>query len=555
MRKFLSSLVIGVFLGVTLLPIEASIAADTPSSVVGFEIIAPTTAKANEAIDVTVRAIDTNKKTVTSYRGSVIFISDTFGDTVPSPGKSITFTAEDAGQKKFSKGVVFRSTGKQKIYVADVDHSSDIIGETTVTVESAGNAGTDTSGETVTIVTPVKDSSVTSDMVAVSGKSKKNSKVSFVLNGKDMGTAITDESGLFTKTLSGATQDKNLLQVNLLDGANAIVAKSEEIIFSRATSSAGFYNIVITPSTTVDISTPMTILVEGDPGMASASVGLDGSLITLTENQPGKYSTQTSAPSKSGSYLLSVSLVNALGTTIDKKDVATLTVNEPVKPVLIPRFTDIKTVADGAKITLSFAVTDAPADLDKFKIAYGVDADSLSQEVMTYSTGKIQGTGGVYSWYIDKLDPKTYTFKIFGARADNSLIPLFSSEPIIATINKGDVVVAANVETITVKTEAGKSIMSWTPVACAVSYNVYKVTAAWDYTLVQNTKEPSYTIHIDSGSTMVSDFAVKAICADGVESADFTQVAKVQTGPAATAILIILAGILSAVILRKKSLS
>ena len=66
MRKFLSSLVIGVFLGVTLLPIEASIAADTPSSVVGFEIIAPTTAKANEAIDVTVRAIDTNKKTVTS---------------------------------------------------------------------------------------------------------------------------------------------------------------------------------------------------------------------------------------------------------------------------------------------------------------------------------------------------------------------------------------------------------------------------------------------------------------------------------------------------------
>jgi hypothetical protein len=96
MRKLLSSVVISILLSLSLLPIEASIAADTPSSVVGFEIIAPTTAKANEAIDVTVRAVDKDKKTVTSYRGSVIFISDTFGDTVPSPGKSITFTAEDA---------------------------------------------------------------------------------------------------------------------------------------------------------------------------------------------------------------------------------------------------------------------------------------------------------------------------------------------------------------------------------------------------------------------------------------------------------------------------
>jgi hypothetical protein len=97
--------------------------------------------------------------------------------------------------------------------------------------------------------------------------------------------------------------------------------------------------------------------------------------------------------------------------------------------------------------------------------------------------------------------------------------------------------------------------MSWTPVACAVSYNVYKVTVAGDHTLVQNTKEPSYTIYFDTGTTSMGDFAVKAICADGVESADFTQVARVQTGPGATAVLVIIAGILGAVILRKKSLS
>lgn len=95
MRKILSSLVLAVFAVFTLMPIEASIAAEE-STVVGFEILAPTTAKANEAIDVTVRAIDKNKVTVKNYKGSIIFISDTFGDTVPSPGKAISFTQEDA---------------------------------------------------------------------------------------------------------------------------------------------------------------------------------------------------------------------------------------------------------------------------------------------------------------------------------------------------------------------------------------------------------------------------------------------------------------------------
>lgn len=78
-----------------MIPIEVSIAADS-SAIVGFEIIAPSTAKSNEAIDITVRAIDKDKKTVTDYQGSIIFISDTFGDTVPSPGKAIAFTLEDA---------------------------------------------------------------------------------------------------------------------------------------------------------------------------------------------------------------------------------------------------------------------------------------------------------------------------------------------------------------------------------------------------------------------------------------------------------------------------
>lgn len=419
----------------------------------------------------------------------------------------------------------------------------------------AAQTQTNTTTETVTIVSPVKDSKVTTDVVAVSGQTKKNSKVTFWLNGKEVGDAITSEDGLFTKTLTDITQEKNLLQVQLLDGNNSVIAKSEEIVFEKAKDATGFYNLVVTPGTTLDTSTKMSLLVEGDPGMSSANVLIDGSSIVLTETQPGKYTADTVAPAKPGVYPLSVTLVTSLAQTIEKKDVASLTVTEPVKPTLVPRFVDVKSVVDGQKITFSFKVVDAPADLDKFKIAYGENADSLSQEVMTYSTGRIMGTGGVYTWYIDKLETKTYTFKIFGAKADNSLIPQFVSEPVVATIGKSAVAVA-NIANIVVKSEPGKSIMSWSPVECATSYNVYKITPSGDYVLVQNTKEPSYTIFLQqSGAIVREDFAVKALCADGAESPEYTRVSAVQTGPGMIAILVIISGILGILVLRKRSLS
>jgi|GEM_PF-4058926 len=72
-------------LGLGMSFIQAETFAASGTAVAGFEIIAPTTAKVNEAIDITVRAIDKDKKTVTGYRGSIIFDSDNFGDSIPRP--------------------------------------------------------------------------------------------------------------------------------------------------------------------------------------------------------------------------------------------------------------------------------------------------------------------------------------------------------------------------------------------------------------------------------------------------------------------------------------
>lgn len=67
----------------------------------------------------------------------------------------------------------------------------------------------------------------------------------------------------------------------------------------------------------------------------------------------------------------------------------------------------------GTKILFSFKVENIPTDLVKFKIAYGENPDSLSEQVITYEANKILNGSGEYTWYIDTLQPKNYTFRIF----------------------------------------------------------------------------------------------------------------------------------------------
>lgn len=94
-----------------------------------------------------------------------------------------------------------------------------------------------------------------------------------------------------------------------------------------------------------------------------------------------------------------------------------------------------------------------------------------------------------------------------------------------------------------VTTDDDKSIISWTALTGATSYNIYKVSAAGDYALFQNTKEPTYTINLAKGDVVYENFVVKAKCDDTTESKEYSSMSKVQTGPGIVAILVILSAI------------
>ena len=524
-----------------------------PQKIHHFAVIAPDTAKVGEAIDVTVEARDKDDKLIPTYHGSVFFQASTdFNATIPSQGKAIQFIQEtDKGVKKFNKGVIFKKVGEQSLEVSDA--VEDASGKKTIKIDAADSTTTPSGSgtDTISILTPSNNDIVNmGDLVTISGYGKKNSKVNVKLNGSEFATVSTDENGLYSKTLPTLTQQSNIVMVDLLDGTNKVLGTAQ-VRFSVSNTNPVMNSLTIAPNASVEAGASITLTVDADPGLSEVSITIDGSVVTLKEWVSGKYTSQTIAPAKPGSYPLTVNLKNALAQGTAKPNAGTLTVTEKALPPA-GKFSNVRAEMQGNKAVFTFGVENLPRDLVRFKIAYGINSDNLSEQVMTKDIKDIQSASWIYTWYIPNLEPKNYTFRIFGMRADQTLISNFSSESVALMAWVAGCTIA-NVSEVKVDTTKDKSILSWLSVTGAISYNIYKFTAAGDPEFLQNTKEAQYVLFLASWSVVHEDFGIKALCDEKTESADITKVSKVQTGPWMLGILIVISSIIGVAILRRRN--
>lgn len=549
MYKIFSFLFLGI---ITLFFLPSFAIGTTTQKIHHFTIIAPPTAKVGEALDVTVEAKDKDDKLISDYRGSIYFQSDTdFGATIPAQWRSVQFKESDNGSLKLSKWVTFKRVGDQVLTVTDA--VEDAGWSITIKIEEGTLVISTGATESITITTPEKWSSITSDNVDVSGNTKKNSKVILKLNGTEVATLVSNDVGIFTKNLPNITQTTNILSASVLDGNNTVIGTTETS-FGMMSWQPKFYNISVLPSLDVETGTGIVFTIDAEPGLTEVSIGIDWSILIAREESPGKYISSTTSPAKPGTYPIQVNLKNVLAQTFSKSSASILNVVEkatPIIPVITAKFKNVQAVTEGSKIIFTFGVENIPSGVEKFKIAYGESADSLTSESITFVKEKIVQPDGSYKWYIANLPVKAYTFKIFAVKNDGSLVPDLSSETLSATIWKWSCSIG-NVGTISVATSSDKSILSWDSLSGAISYNIYRVTAAKDYELIQNTKESTYTLYLSSGAIVHEDFAVKALCDDKTESSTPSIASKVQTWPGALAILVIISALLSIFFIRRK---
>lgn len=345
---FLKSLLLLSLIGGTLV----TWAADTvPQKIDHFALIGADSTKVGEAIDITVEARDKDDKVIPTYRGSIFFQASDYNATLPSQGKAIQFAESDNGVKKLSKAVIFKKTGEQTLEVSDA--IEDASGKKTIRVDAADTITT-SSGESITIITPENNAILNAgDLITVSGYGKKNSKINIKLNGTDISTVVAGDDGLYSKTLPALTQQSNIIVAELLDGTNKVTGTAQ-VRFSMSNTEPTFTNLTVTPNSTVEASTGVTFIVEADSGLAEVNVNLDGSVVGLKESSAGKYVGTTLAPTKPGTYPLSVSLKNNLSQGTSKANVATLTVTEKAVAVATPKFVNVKIETIGTKVVFTF---------------------------------------------------------------------------------------------------------------------------------------------------------------------------------------------------------
>ena len=101
----------------------------------GFEIDAPDVVNTNEAIDITVRALDEDGNVYKDYAGTMFF--DVEGDDdaiIPNILDGYTFTGADEGVHTFSKAITFKNPGQVTVLVIDIDDDLGSVVEKSITV-------------------------------------------------------------------------------------------------------------------------------------------------------------------------------------------------------------------------------------------------------------------------------------------------------------------------------------------------------------------------------------------------------------------------------------
>ena len=546
-----------------------------------LDVAAAATARVGEALDLTVKAVGKDGSVSKDYKGNIyISVSEDPKATVPYADNGYTFVPEDQGSKTFSKGLLFTKEGRMTVTVIDLENEQ-ITGTATVTVSNVGSdtAATSTGDTQVSVTSPSNGSIITTTSVDVVGTTKKNSKVKFSVNGKEVGQTQSDPSGAFLYTVKTLDSDKNALQVSVLDGTDKVIGQSDTILLTVQNNGPAIKSISAQEGVKVNPSSLIHVTLISEPKLKEAVINIKDTVQVMQESTtaPGTYTAAIMTPKDLGDYSIGAKLTTTMGTVTQKNDAAKITVATPEDKNV---FGPIQVETSDKKATFTFSLVQDDAKIAKFKFRYGTSSGSLSQESITYDRAKIvyvstgatdtgstatgssstgaTGTGTMYRWYVSGLTGH-YSFQIVPLDQDGNTMEYYKSSIVDAdvSLNAPSQCTVDNITAVRVKKLEDAYELSWDAIATAnAGYDVYKKDATGQFVLIETVNEPRYVVHVDMTKKQAeyAEFAVKGLCngPSKNESTNFSPSTRVQTGPAGIAIVVVLSLLAGYAIMRRR---
>jgi hypothetical protein len=491
----------------------------------------------NEAVDITVQAVDVRGEIIEDYDGDIFMeVENTRERDVTLPADGVyTFQAVDQWSKIFNKWLVFKKEGTYKFRVYEVLDPSN---EGTVEVVVKGEGASD-GKQSITIASPTSGSIEQNSTINVIGTSKfPNSPIEFYVDNKKVQDTITESDGSFSTYLSKISVGSHSLTIKIVDIDGNTLGESEVVPFSYKTADLNLYKSIVTTPANPEAGQTITATVTALDTVSSVEMIIDGQTYVMDKLDAGVY-TKSFKLSDIGEYPIDLNITAGESTRSYQK-VKSITTTASTAAI-----TSIKYSRDPKKLEQVSLQWSIKWEFASYRVMYGTDNKSLSQNI-TATTTNAQVT----------LDPsKTYYLQVQWLDASGQLkgkasqiitIPAAdNSDPIhpsAGTCNVAGIVISAI-------QSGGNYYITWPSIAGVDKYTIYKSdkpnTPVAQATKVAETVENTFLYPFDpkAPTETYSYYTVQATCNDGtVVTVDETK--KIQVWPVQNIALVLLAAML-----------
>ena len=271
--------------------------------------LTPKTANVNDAVDLTIEAVDKNNNIIKDYEWTILIFSESDPEAeLPSwlEDNTYTYKLSDEWVIKFENAVKFKNPWTQNIYIYDLDDDTVFwIAEIQIN-ESKIEESID-----IEISSPENWLIIWKNKINVSWTTQKNHQVKIIVNNKNELKTTSNSDWIYEIEATNLVDWDNIIKAQVLNADWNVVWESNEIKINVNKENLSIKNVKVTPES-VDPENSFEIEVIANPKLNKVEAILNDVVTQLEETKDWVYTAKLYAPEESWTYKIDIKISDEL---------------------------------------------------------------------------------------------------------------------------------------------------------------------------------------------------------------------------------------------------
>ena len=271
--------------------------------------LSPKTANVNDAVDLTIEAVDKNNNVIKDYDWTILIFSESDPEAelpISLEDNTYTYKLSDEWVVKFENAVKFKNAWTQNINVYDLNDDTVFwIAEIQIN-EPKSDEKID-----IEISSPEDWLTIWENKINVSWTTQKNHQVKVIINGKNELKTTSNSDWIYEIEATDLVDWDNTIKAQVLNADWNVVWESNEIKIKVNTDSLSIKNVKVTPES-VDPENSFEIQVIANPKLNKVEAILNDVVTKLEETKEWVYTAKLYAPKESGTYKIDIKISDEL---------------------------------------------------------------------------------------------------------------------------------------------------------------------------------------------------------------------------------------------------